>query len=217
MEFPVLFVNFKTYERGTAANAEVLARVCERIASKTEENIIPVAQIGDLYRVSRNLQIPIYAQTIDPIKYGSNTGHILPEDIVKNGAEGVVINHSEHRREVKVIGDCINRAQEVGLKTMVCADTAEKIEAISAFDPDLLAIEPPELIGGDVSVSSAEPSLISHSVEKTDIPVICGAGIKTSEDVEKALKLGAEGIFVASGIVEADNPEEEIEELVGPF
>lgn len=217
MDFPVLFVNFKTYERGTAGDAEVIAGVCERITKNKDVNIIPVAQVGDLYRVSKNLQIPVYAQRIDPIDYGSHTGHVLPEDLTENGAAGVVINHSEDKRKDEVVKNCISRAEDVGLETLVCAETPDKIKELSSFGPDVMAIEPPELIGGDVSVSSARPSIITDSLERTDIPVICGAGIKTKKDVEKALELGARGIFVASGIVKAESPEKKIRELTKPF
>lgn len=217
MNFPVLFVNFKTYRKGTSRSAEKLAETCEELVEETGKNIIPVVQVGDLYRVSEKVDIPVYTQTIDPIDYGSWTGHVLPEGLVKNGAEGVVVNHSEDKRKVKVVGDCIGRAKSVDLNTLVCAETPAKVETISSFNPEVIAIEPPELIGGDVSVSSARPSLITDSVEKTDTPVICGAGIKTKEDVEKALELGARGIFVASGIVKAKDPEERTRELIKPF
>lgn len=217
MNFPVLFVNFKTYEKGTGKSAEELAGACEKLVRETGSSIVPVLQIGDLYRVSQKVDVPIYAQTIDPIGYGSHTGHVLPEDLVKNGAEGVVLNHSEDKREMKVVEACIERAEDVGLKTLACAERPEKVETISSFGSDLIAIEPPELIGGDISVSDARPSLIKKSVERTETPVICGAGIKTKEDVEKALELGAKGIFVASGIVKAKDPEEKIRELTEPF
>lgn len=217
MDFPVLFVNFKTYEKGTGERAEELAGACEKLVGETKKNIVPVVQVGDLYRVSEKVDVPAYAQTIDLIDYGSHTGHVLPEDLVKNGAEGVVINHSEDKREIKVVEACIERAEDVGLNTLVCAETPEKVETISSFQPDVIAIEPPKLIGGDISVSEARPSLIKKSVKRTETPMICGAGIKTKKDVEKALELGARGIFVASGIVKAEDPKDKMRELTQPF
>ena len=87
--------------------------------------------------------------------------------------------------------------------------------------PDFIAVEPPDLIGGDVSVSTAKPELISDSVKAVhavaSIPVITGAGIKNSADARKALELGTEGVFVASGIVKAQNPEKAIDELLEGF
>jgi triosephosphate isomerase len=37
------------------------------------------------------------------------------------------------------------------------------------------------------------------------VRVLCGAGITNGEDVKAALKLGAEGILVASGVVKAED------------
>jgi triosephosphate isomerase len=42
---------------------------------------------------------------------------------------------------------------------------------------------------------------------------LCGAGVKTGEDVAMALKLGSEGILVASGVVKAKYPESILREF----
>jgi triosephosphate isomerase len=39
------------------------------------------------------------------------------------------------------------------------------------------------------------------------VHVLCGAGVTTGDDVAAALRLGADGILVASGIVKAKDPE----------
>jgi len=41
-----------------------------------------------------------------------------------------------------------------------------------------------------------------------EVGILCGAGITTGEDVYAALKLGAEGVLVASGVVKAPRPED---------
>ncbi len=217
MELPALFVNFKTYEEGTGGKAEELAGLCEDIFLDTEKTIVPVVQVSDLHRVSQKVDIHIYGQRMDPVGYGSNTGHVLPEGLKSNGASGVIINHSEDRREEDIIRRCIDRASGLGLKTMVCAKDPEEAGKISQMGPDIVAIEPPELIGGDVSVSTAKPEVIRQSLERVSQPLICGAGIKSREDVEVALDLGAEGVFVASGVVKSDNPREKLRELVQPL
>ena len=48
----------------------------------------------------------------------------------------------------------------------------------------------------------------------TGIPVLCGAGVKTRADVEKAMELGAAGILLASGVVKAEDPGAVLTELV---
>ena len=46
------------------------------------------------------------------------------------------------------------------------------------------------------------------------VPVLCGAGVHTQEDVRKAVELGAQGILVASGVVNAKDPEKVLTELM---
>jgi triosephosphate isomerase len=77
--------------------------------------------------------------------------------------------------------------------------------------PDMIAIEPPELIGTGISVSKARPELITESVKQIrkvngSVKILCGAGVTTAEDVSKALELGSEGVLVASGVVKSKDP-----------
>jgi len=90
---------------------------------------------------------------------------------------------------------------------------------IAELGPDFIAVEPPELIGGKISVSDAKPEVISDSVKavksiNNKIKVLCGAGIHNKEDVKKAVDLGADGILVSSGIVKARNQEAALKDLV---
>jgi len=215
----IVVVNFKTYCEATGECAVRLAKICEKVSKSTKTDVIVAVQNVDLFHVSCSVSIPVYAEHIDAVKYGANTGKDLPEAIVDNGASGVLINHSEDRAGLSEIEDSIKRAKSVGLTTIVCAPTAKSSEAIAALGPDFIAVEPPELIGGDISVSKAKPGLISdtvklvHAVDKR-IPVLCGAGIKDSEDVRIAMKLGCRGILVASGVTKAKDPENALRDLI---
>ncbi|MBU2561411.1 MAG: triose-phosphate isomerase [Nanoarchaeota archaeon] len=215
----IVVINFKTYAEATGQRAVELAKICEKVAKDTKMDVIVAVQNVDLFHVSSEVSIPVYAEHIDPVKYGAHTGKDLPEALVENGATGVLINHSEDRAELAEIEDDIKRAKGVGLQTIVCAPTAASSEAIAALSPDFIAVEPPELIGGDVSVSKAKPELISDTVklvhridEKT--PVLCGAGVKDHEDVRIAMNLGCKGILVASGVTKAKDPEKALLDLI---
>lgn len=214
-----IVVNFKTYKQATGERAVKLAKVCEKVAKAKKINIIVAVQNVDLFHVSSEVSIPVYAEHLDPVKYGAHTGKDLPEALVENGATGVIINHSEDKEDLAGIEEAINRARNVGLQTIVCAPTAQSSEAIAAFGPDMVAVEPPELIGGDVSVSKAKPELISdtvklvHNVDEK-IPVLCGAGIKDQDDVKIAMKLGCKGILIASGVTKAEDPEKALLDLI---
>lgn len=215
----IVIVNFKTYEQATGQRAVDLAKICEKVAKDTNVDVIIAVQNVDLFHVSSEVSIPVYAEHIDPVKYGAHTGKDLPEGLIENGATGVLINHSEDKDELSDIETSIIRAKDIGLQTVVCAPSAKSSEAIAAFSPDFVAVEPPELIGGDVSVSKAQPELISDTVALVHkvnerVPVLCGAGIKNHEDVKIAMKLGCEGILVASGITKAEDPEKALLDLI---
>ncbi len=81
-----------------------------------------------------------------------------------------------------------------------------------------MAIEPPELIGSGVAVSRARPELVERTVSVVRGTgfrgrILCGAGIVTGEDVEKAVRLGADGVLAASSVVKARDWESKVREL----
>ncbi len=84
------------------------------------------------------------------------------------------------------------------------------------LNPTYIAIEPPELIGTGRAISNERPELITKSLlavkkARNSTKLLCGAGIVTSDDVERAIELGSHGILVASGIVKSRNWNKDIE------
>ncbi len=215
---PAVVVNFKAYRESTGKNALMLAMMCERAAKEKGIKIAVAVQEQDIYRVSSQVEIDVYAQHIDPISFGAHTGHDLPEGMKESGAVGAIINHSEHRLDFETIKQTVERAKEAGLKTIVCAPEPELAAKVAELGPDCIAIEPPELIGGEVSVSEARPEVISDTVKLVkavrDVPILCGAGIKSRDDVAAAMRLGACGVLVASHVVKAKEPEAVLRELL---
>jgi triosephosphate isomerase len=198
----------------TGSRAVSLAKKCDKVARETKANIAVAVQASDIYRVSKEVSIPVLSQHIDGIEFGSNTGSILAEAVKQNGAFGTLINHSEKRIPMEKIKGAVKRAKENGLVVVCCAKDDNEGKKISALKPDFVAVEPPELIGGDISVSTSKPGLIKDSVKKIGNNVIVGAGVKTTEDVKKAVELGSVGVLVASGITKAENPEKALKDLV---
>ncbi len=217
---PILFINFKTYAESTGKNALILAQKAEQFLSKY--SVVIVAQPTDIGILSKT-KISIFAQHIDPVDFGSNTGAILPQAIKQAGAIGTVLNHAEKKLTNEVLEKSIKKAKQADLIVMACAENTERAKQIASFKikPDFIAIEPPELIGGDVSVSTANPEIITDTIKEvhkiSSIPVITGAGIKTSGDVKKAIELGTQGVFVASGIIKSENPQKAVQELLEGF
>ncbi|AHF81195.1 triose-phosphate isomerase [Thermococcus paralvinellae] len=216
---PIIAINFKTYAQATGEGALRIAKAAEKVYKETGITIVVAPQLADLYRIAQEVEIPVFAQHIDPIKPGSHTGHVLPEAVKEAGAVGTLLNHSENRMLLADLEAAIRRAEEVGLMTMVCSNNPKVSAAVAALDPDYVAVEPPELIGTGIPVSKAKPEVITDTVElvkkvNPNVKVLCGAGISTGEDVKKALELGTVGVLLASGVTKAKDPEKAIWNLV---
>jgi triosephosphate isomerase len=205
---PIVLVNFKTYLEGTGKKALALAKTAEEVSSETNTCIGVAVQYVDIPAIAQAVSIPVFAQHIDPVNYGGFTGHVLPEAVKEAGAVGTLINHSEKRLKLADIDAAIARARELGLVSVVCSNNATVSAAAASLRPNMIAVEPPELIGTGIPVSKAKPEVVSGTVElvkrvNPKIAVLCGAGITAGEDVAAALRLGTEGVLVASGIVKA--------------
>jgi triosephosphate isomerase len=218
LKTPIIVVNVKTYDEATGSKALEIARAMNEVASETGVSMVISVQATDIYLVSQEVSIPVFAEHIDPVKPGSHTGWVLPEAVREAGAVGTLINHSEHRLKLADIDACIARAKEVGLTQVVCSNNIATSKAVAALNPDFVAVEPPELIGGDISVTSANPEIVSGTVRAVreinkGIKILCGAGVKNGEDVKKALELGTDGVLLASGVVKAKERKEVLLDL----
>jgi len=208
-----LLVNFKTYLEATGKRAVDLAKKIEFVGETSGVKVGIAPQFCDLAQVAASVDIPVFAQHLDPITAGANTGHILAESIKAAGADGTLLNHSERPLKLADIDRAVALTKQTGLISVVCAGNARIAAAVSLSEPDMVAIEPPELIGTGRAVSKENPEIVTDSVKKIRrvnqvVAILCGAGISTGEDVYAALKLGTTGILVASGVVKAPKPEE---------
>lgn len=225
---PLIIVNFKTYKEATGENAVKLAKACEAAAKPFCEKglskikVAVAVQATDISRVASAIDkkiIMVFAQHIDTNGQGKSTGFTTAEAVREAGASGTLLNHAEHK--ITDIAKRIATAKAAGLATVVCAANVAEAKMIASLtpSPDYIAVEPPELIGGKVSVSKANPEVVSDSVSavksaNSGIKVLCGAGVNSGEDVRKALELGTEGILVASSLVLAKDAEKVLMELI---
>lgn len=218
IKFPTVMINFKTYETSSGNDAVELAKICKIVAKETNKSVSVCASALDLYRTSRT-KIPVIAQHMDIEGPGGHTGKNHVKPIIENGASGIMINHSEDRIPFKKIQELVALAKEQELFTLVCTKDARESAKVAKLNPDCIAVEPPQLIGGDISVTKADPKIISDTVAAVakinpNIPVLCGAGVKNGSDVKIAIKLGAQGVLVASGVTKAKNQKKAVESLV---
>jgi triosephosphate isomerase len=215
---PVIVINYKVYNTSFGNSALSIAKAAEEVSINTGVNIIVAPPATEIRTLASNVSIPVYAQHVDPVDLGAYTGHIPPEAVKEAGAKGFIINHSERRIRVDEIARLVIKARNLGLNTLVCADTPEVAAALAVLNPDMIAIEPPELIGTGIAVSKAKPEIILSTVSRirsvnNDVIILTGAGISTPEDVVKALELGTSGVLVSSAIMKAKDPKKVISEM----
>lgn len=214
LSLPVVVVNFKTYENAVGERALELAKIHERVAKEMGVSLAIAVNPLDLRLIASSVDIPVFVQHCDPVSYGSFTGWIPPEEVKKAGAYGTLLNHAEHELDEELLDQTIEMAKDVGLYTIVCADTPEKGGRIAKFNPHLIAVEPPDLIGGDISVAKADPQIVAHAVALIGAgKTLVGAGVKNAEDVRISLQLGASGVLLASGVTKSADPYATLKEL----
>jgi triosephosphate isomerase (TIM) len=215
----MFFINFKTYEQGTGTNALGLIRSLEEVASEKEIKIIPVVQPSDVKEAVFTSKLEIWVQHIDPSEFGAHTGSVIAEAVVEDGAVGTFLNHSEHKFEnYEDLSRAVERAKNVGLKTLVFAADLNELRRVLTLNPTFLAYEPPELVGSKTtSVAREKPEIIKEAVDlarDNGLPLIVGAGIKSNEDIVVSTELGASGFAIASDIVTAEDPQKAMRELI---
>ncbi len=208
---PMIIVNFKAYSEATGQRAVELAKKAEKVSTETNVYIGVAPQFVDIPAVARAVNVPVFAQHIDPINPGSYTGHVLAESVKEAGAAGTLVNHSERQLKLSDIDEIVKLTREKGLISCVCANNPSISAAVATLKPNIIAIEPPELIGTGIPVSKAKPEIVTDTIKlvrkvNSTVTVLCGAGISHGEDVAVALKLGTQGVLVASGIVKAKDP-----------
>ena len=217
---PVIVINYKAYPESIGPAGMELSKLCDETAQKTGASIVLCPPISDLFCIQKEVGIPVWGQAADPVEPGGKTGHVTLEMLQNVGAEGLLINHSERRLLAADIEWLVARARRLGLESCVCTNNAAVSRACAALGPDFVAVEPPELIGGDISVTSANPEVVRSSVEQVHkvapgVKVLCGAGVKNGKDVRMAIELGAQGVLLASGVVKAKDKKATLLDLVG--
>ncbi len=218
MRLPAIVVNFKVYPEALGKRGWDLARTCAEVAEDTGASIVIAPPVCDLTHVARLVRIPVFGQHADTAEAGAHTGWLPPEALLEAGAAGTLLNHSERKIPHKNVAALVPRCEALGLEVIACADDLKEAEALARLSPDYIAIEPPELIGGEVSVTTARPEVVSGAVEAIhrihpDVGVLCGAGVKDRKDVRKALELGTVGVLLVSGVVKAKDPEKALRDL----
>ena len=194
-----------------------LAKAIDRAAITYDVDVIVTPQYTDIRLLAENTErISVFAQHMDYLTPGRGLGSVLPEAVKAAGAVGVMLNHAEKKLTLTEIEKTIARADEVGLATIVCADTVDELKAIAKMSPNLLVAEPTELIG---TGKTSDANYVKETIETVRainpaIMVLQGAGISNGQDVYNTIKLGAQATGSTSGIIKAKDPEAMVDEML---
>ena len=217
MNDTLIVVNFKTYQEAHGVAAEELAVIMQDLV--TNARMVAVVSAFDLSSVvSAAPNLEVWTQHLDPINFGSNTGWLHPETAVLRGAKGTLINHAEHKVSIEHIAMLLDSVPE-DFTVCACAADIDEARALSALEPNYVAVEPPELIGGEISVTTADPEIVSGTAaairEISDsVGILCGAGVKNGDDVSTAINLGTSGVLLASGVTKVNDPRSALNDLI---
>ena len=219
---PLFLLNLKAYSGHLGSGALRIAKLLESLGGELGVVTAIAPPVPDLARVAAEVTIPVLAQHVDPGDAGARTGFVPVEAVVAAGARGSLVNHSEHPMGILDIEDAVRRLTERRLVAVVCAADVGPAARLAETLPPYLAVEPPELIGGNRAVSTARPEVISGTVERVRSVspatlVLCGAGVHDRRDVARALELGAEGVLVSSAVTRAPDAEIALRELLAGF
>jgi len=195
-----------------------LALAADAASKKYDVDVIFTTPIVELRRVAETTErIFVFAPHMDPVVPGRGIADILPESLVAAGADGVVLNHSEKPISLSILAQAIRRANEVGLATIVFADTAVESAAVAKLRPNIIVTEPTGLIGTGQTSDMAFVSAAIRAVKDVDpaIYVLQGAGISSGEDVYRVIRAGAEATGASSGIARAKDRAAMVDEMIG--
>ena len=214
---PFFEIGPKAYMYGKEALR--LAEHADRLSVQYDVRIIFTPQCVDIPVIAGLTQhILVFAQHMDSIKTGRGIGAVLPEAIKEAGAAGFLLNHAEKRVSMQEIKAAIQRADEIGLASMICADNPQKAAAIAHLNPNIILAESPDLIGvgkrdENSQAEISEVNKLVHDINP-DILVLHGAGIKNGNDIYEVVKHGAQGSGSTSGIMLAPDPFQMLEEMI---
>lgn len=211
---PFFVCNPKAYLYGKESLK--LAKKCEELAVKYDFDVIFTAQHIDLKTIVENCpHLIVCAQSMESLKPGRGMGHILPEGLAEAGVKATFLNHAENPMTVNELAMTIDRANELGLLTVVCSNEVADTKAIASLHPDCMVCELNSLIGTGKSADISYMIQTNEIVKSVDpnIKVLQAAGISTGDDVYKAIKSGADATGGTSGIVCAEDPYTKLEEM----
>ena len=127
-----------------------------------------------------------------------------------------IVRLGENPSDLSYEKGATKRAEEVGLTTIVCADSEEEAAKIATLNPDIIVAEPSALIGTGVSVGPEYVEAATRCVKDVnpDILVLTAAGIAGGEDVYNTIIAGADATGSSSGVAKAADRSAMVDEMI---
>ena len=194
-----------------------IAKGLDKLSKKYGVDVILDVPDTEIRYIAENTKrIHVYSQHMDSIPVGKGMGRTLGEAVKDAGAVGVMLNHAEHKLTIEEIAEAIKRADELGLATMVCADSIDEVKAVAALGPNILVAEPTELIGTGKPADKEYVDEVIRVIREInpDIKPFPSAGISKGEDCYNIIKAGASASGCSSAIAKAENPLALAEEMI---
>ena len=211
---PFLIVNPKSYLYGKKSLE--LALAADQVAADTGLLIYFTCPYADIRMIKENTKnVVVCAQSLDPLTPGRGMGHVLPESLYEAGARAVFLNHAENSKTVAELNACIKRAKELGMTTVVCADSVAEARPVACMGADIVLAEPTDLIGtGQVADDSYTTETVKalHEIDP-NVLVMIASGVSTADDCYNVIRLGADGTGATSGILNAPSPAQRVREM----
>ena len=161
-------------------------------------------------------RVHVYSQHMDSLPVGRGMGRTLPEALKDAGAVGCMLNHAEHKLTLDELAAAIKRADEVGLATIVCADSIDEVKAVAKLGPNILVAEPTELIGTGRPADREYVDEVIKVIKEInpDILPFPSAGISCGNDCYNIIKAGSSASGCSSAIAKAADPLALAEEMM---
>ena len=194
-----------------------LARIADEAAAKYDVRVIYTTPYADIRRVAENVKyLKVFAPHMDDIPVGRGLACVLGESLKAAGAVGVMLNHAERPLPASTLVRTLNRARELGLMSIVCADSMTETRAVAQMHPDLMITEPTELIGTGQAADMFYVSASVAAIKAIDpnIGILVGGGISNGTDVYNTIMAGADATGSSSGIVKAADPGAMVHEML---
>lgn len=212
---PFFVVSPKAYLQGEELLE--LANLADKLAGSIENSIfcaVPTIYLSKIAQSTKN--VIVTAQYADGFGPGHGMGRNLLEDLKFNGIEATFLNHKECQMNFKDLVVTIEKAKELEIITIACADGIDEAKILAYANPNIILCEPYDLIGTGITSPDTYVRDTIKAIRdiNKEVLVMEGAGITNGNDVKKLISLGADGTGVSSIISKEKNKEKLLKDLL---